>query len=93
MSYYRVTEYVNVTQNDEGQWVVIDKQLTDVIIKLDKDTEPRDVCKTLKSEGILSSSDMRKLLITSFDSDIIEIKEKKTGSPICRLEKTVLHQK
>lgn len=84
---YQVIDYKEVVQNDEGQWAVTQTESKDIFVEIEDNAEPREVCKTLKAEGVINTSDMRKIQMTDLGSDIVEIKEKKTGCPICRLEK------
>ena len=86
MNKYRVVHYTAVTQNDGGDWVVLDNKLGNTIDLSDKST-PKDICKFLKSETILDSVDLRKVFISDLNSDIIEVKEKKGMKPICRLRR------
>lgn len=88
-NFYQVIEILDVTYDKEAQysskWVINETHKTDVFIDVGKD--PKDLCKSLVRMEFLYSSDMRKISVSSIDKDIIDIRDKKTLKPLCRLEK------
>lgn len=87
MSTYNVYTFDNVVENKDGSWGAKALTQTDVTVNIDTDTQVKDLCKQLKAENIIPSYDMRKLTVTDLNSDIVEIKQKKDGFPLCRLVK------
>lgn len=84
--YYQVINYVDVQQVSGDLWCVNQVAKTDLVVLIKDNTEAKDICKDLKREGILESANMRTLKISDLSKDIVEIKEKKSGKPLCRLE-------
>lgn len=88
-NFYRVIEILDITYNEDVQysskWVINDIHKTDVFIDISKD--PKDLCNSLLHMGFIYSSDLRKVSVSSMDKDIIDVREKKTLKPLCRLER------
>lgn len=82
---YQVIEYTGIDKSQDGNWVITEINKSDYTMFISEETAPRDICQFLKKEGILDSADMKKLLVTDLDRDIIEVKFKKEKKPICRL--------
>lgn len=91
MNKYQVIDYTSVGTNSEGQYYVQDKVETDLTFNMPEDgtdkSNSKDICSFLYTNGLLSTDDLRRLDVSDVNSDVIEIKEKKTGFPLCRLER------
>ena len=83
MSLYQVIEVSEVFQNSDDKWVIGSLNKTDVFIHV---VDSKTTCMKLKDKGFIDTCDMRKISISSTDKDIIEVREKRTSKPLCRLE-------
>lgn len=87
---YSINSFAGAEQNDEGKWCIskiIPQPFRYVVEDTDEITS-KDVCKFLKSEGIIESADQRKVTAI-IGEELIIVQEKKSGKPICSL--TLLH--
>ena len=90
MRKFKVYTYNVGSQTEKGSWIITDKKDTGIRCTSKKqEITAKDVCKFLKDEGILESADQRKINAV-IGMDLIEVREKKTSKPICRLERTLL---
>ena len=86
MARYYIEKYTDVIETEKG-WAVQSTQ-KDVFqtIEVSDASKEKDVCKALKAEGAVpDNSTMRTIQFSSFDSDIIEVSQKKDSKPVCRL--------
>lgn len=85
---YLIIEVQEVSQNKKAeysnQWVIEKLHPTDKFIEIGSD--PKQLCKNLKDLGFIETSDMRKVSVSSMESDLIEIRGKKNLKPLLRLE-------
>lgn len=86
MAIYKAIEYRNPIKNEDDMWAIERLEDNGVCVTINSENDLKDVCKSLKKEKILSTSDLRRLFISDINKDIIEVKEKKGMKPICRLE-------
>lgn len=88
---YRVTKYIEAEQNDQGYWIIKKSELTDVFFETydAKTLTEKEVLQFLKAEKVIDSADQRKVSAT-LGIDLIEVHEKKSLKPLCRLQKTII---
>ena len=86
MSRYRLIEYKDVQENEDGSWAIGEAFKSDIHMNIEEDTPVKDICKELKDLGVLPSIDMRKISVSDTTKSIIEFRHKKSREPICRLE-------
>lgn len=89
MGLYVVVEYKDVVESDTpqyGKWAVDGLHRTDTFIHIDSSITPKQLCEKLKSEKFIDSADMRKVGVTDLDKDVIEVRNKRSFKPLCRLE-------
>lgn len=82
---YELINYFDVWGNAEDGWEINNQcvELRDLVIT-DGATD-KDILNYLVDIGFLVTSDMRKLVVEN-NGDMIEIFEKKSMKPICRLQ-------
>lgn len=85
---FQVVKYIEVVQNADGMWVINKMEPQDLYLETeDVDSlTVKEVCSFLKDHGIVS--DLRKVSAV-IGRDLIEVSEKKTMKPICRLQKSI----
>lgn len=85
---YNIYRFIDVKQNKNSEWYAENIELVSAsnVISINSDSSAKDVLTQLKQLGIVDSSDSRRYTITDLESAIIEVKKKKDGQPICRLQ-------
>lgn len=84
MTLYDILKYNEVVKNGE-LWAVTSLEPRGYIV-VDCKIKPSEVCKELKSMGLLPSYDLnRKIKMSDIDSDIVEIAQRIDNKPILRL--------
>ena len=86
MTLYRPVLYVDVWNNN-GVWAVNQTKASDKIMFIAELTTPSEILHQLKDFQYIDSCDKRKINVSELGRDIIEIREKKTRKPLCRLER------
>lgn len=88
MAMYQVVEVRDVLEiknhPNSSQWAIIDLNRTDTFVEVSDDA--KDLCKRLKDLKFIDTCDLRKVSVSSLDKDLIEIRNKKSLKPLCRLE-------
>ena len=87
---YRAIRYTQVEQNEQGYWIIISSEQTNVYYEVyDVQTlTEKEVLSFLKNEKVIDTADMRKVNAT-LGVDLIEVHEKKSLKPLCRLQKVI----
>jgi len=83
---YRPVLYMDVWDNN-GSWAVNQTKTSDKIVYVQETTTPSELLHQLKEFEYIESCDKRKINVTELGRDIIEIREKKSRKPLCRLER------
>ena len=85
---YKIDVFKNVKKNKEDEWYVGKVVQADFEIEADptKKTAAKDICNALADHKVVKESNLRIYNII-IGADVVIVAEKKTGKPICRLNR------
>lgn len=84
---YKLVDYFDVWGNLEDGYEVNNLAVVADDIVLSDDVTDQEILDFLENMGYLTTNDLNKIEVISWDSDFIELFEIETGCPICRLER------
>jgi hypothetical protein len=91
---YKLINYFDVWGNKRDGWEINNQCYfneygeKDSIFHIENDATKKEILNYLVSIGFLNTSDMRKLYVDEFSSDMIEIYERKGMKPLCAFNPT-----